>query len=214
MTFLTQAEGRIGAVARGARKGGRQTGGALEPFHSLHVVLEEGRGDLASLREARIVRVRAGLLGRLEAAEAAGRALRWGRHLFPARTPEPEAYRILEALLDGLDEGTRPEVTLLAEAALALLVAMGYGLELEVCVRCGRPCPEGKPAAVDAARGGLACQACGGARRVLSPAARKAALDLQKGKGGVDLAEEDARALLALAEEAMAAHADLDGGRA
>jgi DNA repair protein RecO (recombination protein O) len=177
--------------------------------HTIAVALEDKGKELTTLKEARIVRVRANLVGDLEALDAAGVALRWGRHLFPPRTAEPQGWRVLVDLLDALDERTnRPKVEL-ARAGLLLLAAAGYSLDLEQCVACGRPCPEDKMACVDPARGGLVCRACGGASTVLVPAVRGAGRALAEGRMG-EVAEPEAAAVLDLVDRAMAAHAGFD----
>ncbi len=177
-TLITQQAGKVGAVVRGARKGSRRVGGALEPVHTIAVLLEDKGAELTTLKESRIVRVRAGVVGNLEALDAAGVALRWARHFFPPRTPEPAGWKVLIELLDALDTAAGPPRRDLARAGLAMLAAVGYALELERGAGCGRECPEGKAACVDPARGGLVCRACGGAASVLLPEARDAALAL------------------------------------
>src|SRR6478736_6237614 len=158
----------MGAIARGARKSARRLAGALEPFHTLEIAFEERRGELQHLKEAEVTRVRLGLTQSLAAVEAGGAALRWARHLLPARTPEPETWGLLLRLLDDLDAAVVAPRTALARMALRLLSAVGYGLELEACVSCARPCPPGRAATVDAGRGGIICQNCGGARRLIT----------------------------------------------
>ena len=83
VTLLSWADGKVSALAKGARKSQKRFGGALEPFQTLSVALEERRGDLWSLQRAEVQRPRVRLLGRLEAVTAAGEALRWTRHLLP-----------------------------------------------------------------------------------------------------------------------------------
>jgi DNA repair protein RecO (recombination protein O) len=230
-TLVTEQAGKLAAIVRGARKGSRRVGGALEPVHTIAVLLDDKGAELATLKESRIVRVRAALASDLEALDAAGVALRWARHLFPPRTREPEGWRVLVDLLDVLDErrpsgdprsrsgplsssvrdprsrsGPRTE---LARAGLALLAAVGYALELERCVVCGRPCPEEKPACVDPARGGLVCRACGGASTVLPPDVRRAARALIGG-ASADVTRAQAESLLSLVDRAMAAHAGFE----
>jgi DNA repair protein RecO (recombination protein O) len=208
-TLITHEAGKVGAVVRGARKGSRRVGGALEPVHTIAVLLEDKGGDLTTLKEARIVRLRPGVVSSLEALDAAGAALRWARHLFPPRTPEPAGWAVLVELLDALDGAATPPRRELARAGLAMLSAVGYALELEQCAVCGRPCPAGKAACVDPARGGLVCRACGGATSVLLPAAREAARSLASG-GSSDLTDADAEAVLGLVDRAMAAHAGFE----
>jgi DNA repair protein RecO (recombination protein O) len=212
-TLFTEQVGKVGAIVRGARKGSQRVGGALEPVHTIAVVLEDKGKDLTTLKEARIVRVRANLVGDLAALDAAGVALRWGRHLFPPRTAEPRGWQVLVDLLDALDDRTnRPRVEL-ARAGLLLLAAAGYSLDLEHCVACGRSCPPEKVACVDPARGGLVCRACGGASTVVLPAVRDAGRSLAEGRVG-EVGEPEAATLLDLVDRAMAAHAGFDRGQA
>jgi DNA repair protein RecO (recombination protein O) len=208
-TLFTEAEGAIGAIVRGGRKPSRRVGGALEPFHLIEARLDDRGGELAVLREARIVKVRAGITASLEAIDAAGMALRWVRHACPPRTAEPEAWGTLNALLDAIDAGGEDPRVALARGALRLLADVGYGLDLERCVRCGRPCAPGRAARVDPARGGLVCRACGGARVTMGGDLRARAILAQRGEA-VALTVGDAEALLALVDAAMAAHAGFD----
>ena len=207
-TFVTEQIGKVGAIVRGARKGSKRIGGALEPVHTVAIVLEDRGKELATLKEATIARVRPGVVSDLAALDAAGIALRWARHLFPPRTPEPGGWRVLVSLLDALDAGRPPRIEL-AAAGLLLLTAVGYSLDLERCVACGRPCPEEKAACVDPARGGLVCMSCGGASTVVLPAARRAARALVEGRSG-EVGEGDAAVVLDLVERALAAHAGFE----
>jgi DNA repair protein RecO (recombination protein O) len=210
VTLVTEQHGKLGVVVRGARKGSRRVGGALEPMHTISVLVDDKGKELGTLKESRIVRVRDAIVTRLDALEAAGVALRWARHLFPARTPEPEGWRVLIDLLDRLDgEPQATPRTELARAGLALLAAVGWGLELRRCVVCGKPCPDDRAAFVDPARGGLVCTSCGGARGVLTPPERMTALALASGETApVDAAA--ASAVLDLVDSAMAVHAGFE----
>jgi DNA repair protein RecO (recombination protein O) len=226
-TLFTEAEGKLAVMVRGGRKSTKRFGGALEPFHTIEARIDE-KGErpdeLGALREARIVRVRQGIVASLEAIDAAGIALRWVRHVCPARTREPEAWATLVELLDALDAGgaVSPKVAL-ASAGLRLLSDVGYALDLERCIQCGKECPPGKPARVDPARGGLVCSSCGGARVVLSAdlrakavaAAARTGSDPRAGRAGTAegpaaMTAADAEEILAIVDAAMAAHAGFD----
>jgi DNA repair protein RecO (recombination protein O) len=210
VTLLTETDGKLSAIVRGGRKSSRRVGGALEPVHTVAVKLEDRGGELAALREAAVAKVRARLVTDLAALEAAGMALRWARHLFQPRHAEPRAWATITGLLDDLDAGTDAPRPLLAGAALRLLADVGYALELDRCIKCGRTCPEGRAAAIDAARGGLVCQSCGGARRLIAPALRRVARAAQKGR--VSMTAEQADELLRIADDAMAAHTGFEPG--
>ena len=215
-TVVTEQAGKVGLVVRGARKGSRRIGGALEPIHTVGILFEDRGSELCTLKEARIVRLRTAITGDLDALEAAGTALRWARHLFPPRTVEPEGWAVLVGLLDALEEGATARSAIpkaaLARAGLAMLAAVGYALEWDQCLVCGRPCPEGRPAYVDPARGGIICRSCGGAHTVVDADLRAAASALSRGARGesASLNEGQARELMNLVDRAMAAHAGFE----
>lgn len=208
-TFFTETDGKVSAMVRGARRSTKRFGGALEPIHELFVTLEDKGKELCTLKEARIAHVRQGIVADLDAMDAAGRALRWVRHLCPARTPEPSAWTSLRALLDVLD-ARFPPLQHLAVFGLGLLADVGYAIDFERCVRCGKPCPDGRPAFVDAAGGGLVCMTCGGARRTISAELRALALRAQAREPNLVMTAAQASELVAIAEDAMSAHADFD----
>jgi DNA repair protein RecO (recombination protein O) len=208
VTLLTEQAGKLSALARGARRSQRRFGGALEPMHTLRVALDERTtSDLYILREASIDQARSGLTSSLEALEAAGRALKWLAQACVAKTPEPLAWSAISDFLDALDAsvaGHRPRREL-AEFGLRLLSALGWALDFEQCVRCGKRCEPGQAAFVDAARGGLVCRACGGARQRLDGALRARLAGLMLA-GGSTLLDSDVDAVLALVESALRAH--------
>jgi len=234
-TFFTEEAGKLSAIVRGARRSTKRFGGALEPIHELFVTLEDKGKELCVLKEARIGRPRTGITTDLAAMEAAGHGLRWLRHLCPARTPEPAVWRSVTELLDALDAldalrdaGGRSGLGAglasqhvasqhlasqhLASFGLRVLADVGYAVELERCVRCGKTCPEGRTAYVDAAAGGVVCSSCGGARRMLSGPLRQRARALLRGEA-VLLERGEAAELAEMVEEAMAAHAGFDPAR-
>ncbi len=203
-TLLTEREGKVSAIARGVRKGSKRFG-ALEPMHTLTTSYDDKGTELVTLKEALITRPRTNLLTRLDAIESAGTLLRWARHMFPPKTPEPDAFATLIATLDALDAGGTDPHAELAVAGLKLLADVGWGLELERCVRCGAPCPEDASAQLDTEKGGIVCQKCGGARTLLRAPIRRAAIAAQE--RNLEAVTPHARALVELVEAAMAAHA-------
>jgi DNA repair protein RecO (recombination protein O) len=215
-TFFTREAGILSAIVRGARRSTKRFGGALEPIHGLMVTIEDKGKELGVLKEARIVRPRIRITQSLEAMEAAGHALRWVRHLCPPRTPEPGAWSSLEELLEALESPNAPNAPNATDArchlatfGLRLLTDAGYAIELDRCVRCGRPCPEGRSAFLDATGGGIVCTTCGGARRTVRGELRALAARAQRGEA-VTLTREEASELVDIVEEAMAAHAGFD----
>ncbi|MDB4945356.1 MAG: recombination and repair protein RecO [Labilithrix sp.] len=226
-TFFTATDGKLSAMVRGARRSQKRFGGALEPIHELFTTFEDKGKELVTLKEARLGRPREGIVRSLDTMDAAGRALRWIRHLCPPRTPEPEIWSSLGSLFDVLDalgHGGAAEAGLvtvldqhLVVFAFGLLARTGYSIDFERCVRCGKVCPAGRPAFLDGGGGGLVCMECGGARRTVSAELRRLAVRAQQRDRTLAMSREEASALVAIAEEAMSVHADFDphgsGGR-
>lgn len=213
-TFLTRDAGILACVVRGGKRSQKRFGGALEPIHELFVAIEDRGRELCTLKEARVERIRHGVTANLEAMEAAGQALRWARHLCAPRTEEAGVWRNLGDLLEALDARALGGEALFAREELAtfgirLLTEIGYALELDQCVRCGRPCPAGRSAFLDAAAGGLVCSSCGGARRVLRGEIRDRASRAQRGEP-MTLTHAEAVDLITIVEDVMAVHSGFD----
>jgi DNA repair protein RecO (recombination protein O) len=202
--LFTEEAGALALVARGARRSQKRFH-ALEPMHVLRVTAEIVPGrELGRLTEATLERPRLGLTSRLDPMMAAGRALGWLRRALPAHEPAPESWREMNALLDRLDdlpEGNDGKAAL-AASGLRFLAALGWGLELAACVRCGRPCPDNARAMVDVSAGGVVCSACGGFGRSLSAAQRHALIAALR----LPEIEGDPEAALDLCERALEVH--------
>ena len=210
VTLFTQAVGRVSAVVHGGRKGTKRLGGALEPLHTMVAALEERSGrELLLFKEGALGKLRLGIERSLDALDAAGVALRWLRHLCPPRVPEPEAWETITNLLDALDAGNPPRPAL-ALAGIHLLADVGWAIELEKCVRCGKTCPDDRPAMFDPGAGGIMCRECGGGRLILSASARTRALLVLGGDEIVLLSEAEVTALLGLVDAALSAHAEFE----
>jgi DNA repair protein RecO (recombination protein O) len=116
----------------------------------------------------------------------------------------------MEALLDHLgdaEDSASPRARL-AATGLSLLSAFGWGIDFDRCVSCGKQASVGQAASVDAARGGLVCRNCGGARRRLSGDERRALSDAALGGGKLD--DELAALALDLVEQALKAHGGIE----
>lgn len=208
VTFFTETRGVWAAIARSARKSTKRFA-SLEPMHLLRVAIDERPGaELGTLVDASLVRPRLGLSAKLELLEAAGHALRWVRKAAPPHEPEPELWLVLNELLDALETAEAIDADRhLAAMGMRALSALGWGLDLSRCVRCGRDCAPGASAYVDPAQGGLCCRACGGGPILLRADRRARLLALEAGDANEgELQRDDARAVIELVEAAIAAH--------
>ncbi len=170
--IYTEAQGRVGAMAKGVRKTKSRFGGRLEPFSHVELQLHEGRGELQTVTGASLVRshdrartdpyrLQVGLVG-LEA------MLR----LFTEQERNERAFLALTRFLDALDDTpsrapARPALDpLVLSFQLKLLWLSGYLPHLEACVECGEAA--GLVAYVPAA-GGAVCSACDSGGIALTP---------------------------------------------
>jgi len=161
VTLLTPDYGRIKGFARSARKSRKRFGASLEMFAEviLHWTQRPG-SDLASLREAELVRLRTGLRRDLETLALAGYGCELTGALFDDTVGAAETFTLLQAFLDHLDdEGFSAEARLLLE--MRLLSQAGYVPHLQHCALCNAALPSG-PVGFSAMRGGSLCDACGG----------------------------------------------------
>ena len=206
--FLTETTGRVAALARAARKSQKRFGGALEPFHTLRVGLEERHGsELMMLHEAAIATARSRIVSDLDRMQAAGRVLAWVRRATPPHVREAAIWSTIVSFLDVLESGgielhVDKEV---ARTGLQLLAACGWGLELEQCVVCAKRCDSSRTAFVDAPRGGLVCRSCGGTGPRIS-GAQRARLRVAAAGGAQSLQPADTSIALSIVEAALHAH--------
>ncbi|HEX3455705.1 MAG TPA: DNA repair protein RecO [Gaiellaceae bacterium] len=158
----TLAQGRMGVIAKGARKTKSRFGGRLEPLSHVELILHVGSGELATLTGADLVRSHAaareepyrlsvGLIG----AEAMLR-------LFPEQERSDRAFTALTRFLELLDDlparDTRPELDPLGLSfQLKLLWVAGYLPHLGSCAECGA---DGPFIGFSARAGGVVCREC------------------------------------------------------
>jgi DNA repair protein RecO (recombination protein O) len=161
--LFTLDRGRVGAIAKGARKTSSRFGGRLEPLSHVELVLREGRGELHMVTGAHLVRshdasrtdpyrLAVGQVG-LEAVS----------RLFIEGDESPRAFHALARFLDLLDDApsalpARPaHDALLLSFQLKLLWLSGYLPHLAGCASCGE---EEALVAFSPAAGGGVCSAC------------------------------------------------------
>ncbi len=173
VTLLTEDWGKIGALARSARKSRRRFGGSLELFSLSQVVYSTGRGGLPMLSEASQIEafdeIRRDVLKFAHASlwvEILSRFLPDGLS-GEAGGGERKIFGLLVDCLRLLAE--RPPEAAAGVHAMFLarfLGAAGIPPRLSACVRCGKALPpEATRAAFDPAAGGIVCRACGASGR-------------------------------------------------
>lgn len=158
--LYSKTRGRIGAIAKGARRPKSRFGGRLEPFFRLDLVLHEGRGDLLTVTNAATVDGYPRLRASGPALTAAARACDAVLRLLDSPEPNPAAYNLLcryLALLDdpAVERGEGLETALSFRLKLAL--AAGFAPELAACAHCG---DAEHLSGFSGAAGGVVCSSC------------------------------------------------------
>ncbi len=152
--------GRIGAIAKGARKPKTRFGGRLEPFFRLALVLHRGRGDLHTVTSAETVEgysdLRSSGRGIGAASDACGAVLR----LLDGSEPNHPAYNLLcryLSLVDADPLGPAAGPSGMVTFRLKLALAAGFAPELAGCSRCGN---DEHLTAFSGVAGGVVCPTC------------------------------------------------------
>lgn len=154
VVLLTEANGKVRAVAKGVRKTRSRLGSRLEPLSHVSVLLHKGREldvvsqveplDTASALRANLDKMTQGL-AILEAVD----------QMTIDREPVPHIHRMLVGALDAL---ARDGSSLVVGAfCLKLLAAEGFEPELSRCTSCGSV---DELVAFDVVNGGLQCRSC------------------------------------------------------
>ena len=158
--LYSKTRGRIGAIAKGARKPRSRFGGRLEPFFRLDLVLHEGRGDLMTVTSATTVDGYPRLRSSGAALTAGARACDAMLRLLDSAEPNPPAYNLLcryLALLDDPAETRGSDLETALSFRLKLALTAGFAPELASCARCGEA---EHLAGFSGAAGGVVCGSC------------------------------------------------------
>jgi DNA repair protein RecO (recombination protein O) len=156
--LYSEDRGRLGAIAKGARRVKSRLGGRIEPFARVRLILREGRGDLCTVTGADTVDAHPALRERRASLERATQACDAVLRLLDSNEANRPAYNLLARELQLLDSD--PAAATRAQALafrMKLLLASGFAPELASCATCGEREHLG---AFSAAAGGLVCPGC------------------------------------------------------
>lgn len=170
--LFCKERGRLTALAKGGKRSKQRFFGVLLAGHLLQLSLAPGKaGDLWRLEAAAVLEAHLGLRQDFRRLLAAGPVLELLLRATAPHDPQPGVLELALITLARLQRGD--EAAELASALVIFLVRLldllGYGLNLEACLACGRPAAEISEPRLSLA-GGLSCPACPeaqGARPVL-----------------------------------------------
>jgi DNA repair protein RecO (recombination protein O) len=171
--LYSKTRGRIGAIAKGARRPKSRFGGRLEPFFRLDLILHEGRGELLTVTNVATVDGYPRLRSSGPALGAGARACDAVLRLLDSAEPNLPAYNLLCRYLAMLDDPQASEVASLETALsfrLKLALAAGFAPELASCAHCGEA---EHLSGFSGAAGGVVCVSCEGGAFPLSEEAHR-----------------------------------------
>ena len=156
--LYTPEDGRVGAIAKGARKTKSRFGARLEPFSRGQFTLRVGKGDLLAVSGVETLSPNGGLRESAAALDWAARACDAVSRLLDGPDPHSSAYNLL---VNGLamvssDTATASKASQLS-FRLKLLVAAGLQPHLSSCCQCG---DTENIVAFSGSEGGAVCVAC------------------------------------------------------
>ncbi len=210
IVFMTEAHGKVRAVAKGVRRTKSKFGARLEPMSHVALVLWQGRSELDIVNQADVLDHYRVVRENLDRVPRGMALLEVTDQLAQERHADPALYAMLVRAL-GLLADPGAHVELVAPAFfLKALVLEGAGPVLDGCALCGSPASSVELVAFDMHEGGALCRRCRRGRP-LSPAA----LGILRAILGGSLARvlagpppPGADEVAALATEAMEAHLD------
>jgi len=160
-TLLTAESGRVDCIAKGCRRPKSRFASSIQPLNLIDTVYHQRSSrSLQTLAEAQLVREFRKIKNDTERFAYASYCAQLIGSLVQVDEPSADMFNLLLRALDEIDS-LRGDIRLLSAAvALRAVRTAGFGLQLGLCVRCGKPL--GAEPFLDFAAGGTACGSCGG----------------------------------------------------
>lgn len=160
VTMYTRDFGKIGALAKGARRRKSPFEAALDVLSICHVVFVHKTSEaLDILTEAKLDRRFRAASKDLTRLYTAYYFVELTTALTDDADPQPELFDLLQAAIVGLDEGD-PHESWRLRFEMRLLTLIGHGPALKFCVHCSRQVTENAQRWFSCTAGGLICATC------------------------------------------------------
>ncbi len=155
-TLLTRTEGKISAMARGARRSKRRFGGALDYFCLVEAELRPSKSGMASLTSVNLISSYSRITEDVERFTAASHIVEVSRLASKEGDPSPQPFDLLQASLEALQGGGDPK-SLVRIFQIKTVAHLGYALAGGHCTGCGGPIGDGETHLSDLS---LVCSSC------------------------------------------------------
>ncbi|MBX3047404.1 MAG: DNA repair protein RecO [Anaerolineales bacterium] len=158
VTLFTREEGKLRAIAKGARKPGSRKGGHLEPFTRVSLLLGKGR-EIPIVEQAEAVELNAALGSNLVALGYAAYVVELIDKFSADHDEHRGVYRLTRDTLQRLASGEDLQLAV-RFFEVKLLEQMGFRPQLQQCAACGAEIqPEDQYFSFEL--GGAVCPRCG-----------------------------------------------------
>jgi len=156
ITLITEAEGKIAAVAKGIRRTKSRFGARLEPFTNLNLIFYKGR-NLSTITSADIIKVYDGVTGELDRIDYGYAMLELVDKLSVEGQSDPRIYNMLAKSLDLLSRTDNGKRLVLSTFDIKLLAFSGFLPNINECTGCSS-----KTGLTDFSftQGGILCKRC------------------------------------------------------
>jgi len=162
VTVLTPEEGKVGAVAKGARRPRSKLAASVQPLTQACFMFYRGR-SLDTITQAEVVNSFRPLRRDLDRLTHAAYAAELAGEVARERDPASELYRLLVATWEALASADLGDLEVITRRfELGLLQVAGYCPTLDGCSGCGKRLG---PFLFSPEAGGLVCPACMGVQK-------------------------------------------------
>lgn len=158
LTLYSREQGKLRALAKGARKPGSRKGGHLEPFSQVRLLLGQGR-DLAVVNQAEAVTTNSALTESLERLGYASYVVELLDKFSQDHDENSAIYRLLRDTLVRLAAGDELQLAV-RYYEMRLLDQVGFRPELQACAICRKEI-RAEDQYFSFAQGGVLCPDCG-----------------------------------------------------
>lgn len=161
ITLFTEAYGKIGVMARGARKPTSRLSAVAQPFTYGEFVFFRVGTQLGTLNHAEMIRSHQRLREDVLLSAYASYLTEMTDRLIGDNEPQAYIYRQLNAAYTALTDGKDPQI-ISHIYEMKILAAAGYAPSLTHCAECGEPTDH---TVFSFQAGGLLCSRCAGRDR-------------------------------------------------
>ena len=172
VTLLCAKQGKVAALAKGARRSQKRFAGGLGTLcYGEASYVERPGADLARFERFEARSMWPGIMADLGKIAHAGYAAELLEALLPMHQPDEPVFALALGFVRTLDAG-EARAELLRVFELQLLDRVGLRPALDACVSCRRPADDAAGQRLDPRRGGIICGQCRGDGPLLDGAAR------------------------------------------